>query len=336
MKVSVERNWNHYFKHFDKVPDIYFHEEYLNLYADNETIPQCGIVQDGSDFLLFPFLRREVPDKPLFFDFETVYGYGGPIFNSDDPAFLAEAIAALKQKLKADNYIAGFIRCHPLEQNYELIKGETALNRETFGISLDFKDESELYASIKSKQRNTIRKASKSLRIEESTTENDLAIFGNHYRSSMQEKLVDDFYLFDDDYFKSFVNLDSRILWAYEDNKPISAALFIEGIDWAHYHLAWTDQDHKGKGAASLILFEAAKRFATEAKQILHLGGGSTKDINDSLLRFKKSFAGLNFEFYTASWVLNNEVYDEVCAEWEKRNTEKADQFKSICLKYRF
>ena len=77
--VEIRDTWN---KYLDLIPDnkrdVYFFEEYVKLYQDDISKALCVVAQENDNILLLPIIRRQFE---TFFDFETPYGYGGPLVN---------------------------------------------------------------------------------------------------------------------------------------------------------------------------------------------------------------------------------------------------------------
>lgn len=83
MKILFTPHWNWYFSYFSNEQyDVYFKEEYVYLYETPTEKPYCAVIYENDSYMLFPFLKREFTyNEKTFFDFETAYGYGGPICN---------------------------------------------------------------------------------------------------------------------------------------------------------------------------------------------------------------------------------------------------------------
>ena len=90
MNIEIAIHWNEYFKSFSlEKKDVYFTEQYVKLYETDTERAECFVCQEGDKVLLFPFLARtfEFQGKQ-YKDFETAYGYGGPLCNSEDYEFV--------------------------------------------------------------------------------------------------------------------------------------------------------------------------------------------------------------------------------------------------------
>lgn len=89
MKILFTPHWNRYFSYFSNEQyDVYFKEEYVYLYETPTEKPYCAVIYENDSYMLFPFLKREFTyNEKTFFDFETAYGYGGPICNVNNESF---------------------------------------------------------------------------------------------------------------------------------------------------------------------------------------------------------------------------------------------------------
>ncbi|HRZ50243.1 MAG TPA: hypothetical protein P5338_12695, partial [Bacteroidales bacterium] len=68
---------------------------------------------------------------------------------------------------------------------------------------------------------------------------------------------------------------------------------------------------------------------------MLHLGGGSTRDPYDSLLKFKKGFSGHTARFYIGKKIHNPVVYCEVMEAWKQKYPALASRIGHRLLAYR-
>ena len=113
--IGFTEHWNQY---LESIPanqqDLYFREEYVRLYETESEKACCFVFQKDISILLFPFLRREFVYKgKTYYDFETAYGYGGPISNDHSEEFMTAALQAMVTEACEYNYVCGFTRFHP-------------------------------------------------------------------------------------------------------------------------------------------------------------------------------------------------------------------------------
>ena len=154
--------------------------------------------------MLFPYLCRTFEfHGEDYHDFETAYGYGGPVWNNADDTFKEKALRFMVEELGKQHYIAGFVRFHPLLQNQEVFDtaGRLIADRHTVAINLDQSMDDVWSNEIHSKNRNVIRKAKKAgcTFVVDDKYEH-LDDFIRLYDSTMDKLSADGFYYFDDNY----------------------------------------------------------------------------------------------------------------------------------------
>ena len=340
MHIEITDTWN------DKLAlltqgqkDIYFSEPYVKMAANGNETPLCAICEDGTSVLLLPFLRGEYKG---YFDFETAYGYGGPITNSLNQEWIKQALNVLGSYFSSRNYLVGFVRFHPLLNNSEFCRGVCTVidDRKTVAIDTSVSEEEIWMKQISSKNRNMIRKAEKNGLVFERDDEfKYLEQFKRLYNTTMTRLDAEDFYFFDDDYYKRFVDIfkgKGFLGCIKKDDEVISAALFMYENEFGHYHLAGSNRGYSSLGANNLLLWKVACEMHKEGIREFHLGGGTNGDEENSLFKFKSSFSSNLKQFSIGKMIFNKSAYDAVCAEWAANNPEKTEKYKNFLLKYRY
>jgi len=322
--------------------DVYFTEEYCKLHTFARRESLAFVYEDKDSIYILPILVGEIPESGGFFDFETPYGYGGPVTNNDDQSFIESAERQLVRDCQGAGIIAGFVRFHPVLDNAHLTAGAFTIipDRRTVAIDLSGDDLDLWENQLHSKNRNTIRKA----RHNGFTFVADesflfLEDFKRLYRQTMQRNVADEFYNFEDDYFgglasqlkgRAFIGIVQHM------NTPVAAAIFLYDGPWAHYHLAGSDYEAAKKGANNLLLYESALYLRNKGARVLHLGGGTDQSENNSLLNFKRKFSPRTFQFSIGRCIFMEDLYEQLCAKWEKTCPDKVAEFGHMVLKYRF
>jgi hypothetical protein len=344
MEIEIRTHWNDLLATFPlAMKDVYFTEEYVKLYENEAEKAACFVYKDGDCVMLFPFLSRAfVFQGRTFKDFETAYGYGGPVCNNEDDAFLTRALAAFKDNCNAHGYVAGFVRFHPLLQNQKHFDsiGRLLPERKTVAINLDQPMDDVWKNEIHSKNRNVIRKAEKEgCRFVVDEKYEHLADFIRLYDSTMDKLSADTFYYFDDKYYKNLAKgIPDSFLGCVEDadGEIISAAIFMYSGTYGHYHLSGSDKSRLNLSPNNFMLWDAAQELQRRGVKQFHLGGGSTSDEDNSLFLFKRRFSKDTCQFYIGKLVFDEEAYDTICKDWEERNPEKAGHFEHHLLKYKY
>lgn len=343
MTSIITEHWNSYLSQFPtEKRDEYFTEEYIRLYDDNNQKAVCFVYEDNGKVLIFPYLLRSFEfEGYTYHDFETAYGYGGPIANVDNREFTDKALHTFLDECKAQNYVAGFVRFCPLLKNYELCDGifPILMDRHTVAMFLDMPIDDVWMQEIHTKNRNVIKKGAKEGLIFEADYDfKYLPEFIDLYNATMDKLDADGFYYFDDSYYQQLVStMPNKFLGVvkYED-KIVSAAIFFYTEVYGHYHLSGSDKKALRLMPNNFMLWNAAKELNSKGIKLFHLGGGTTSSDDDSLLSFKCKFSKSLYDFYLGKIVFNEDIYSKVCTEWEAKNPKRKETFKHFLLKYKY
>jgi hypothetical protein len=343
VEIFVTNKWGSYLSEFsDEFRDIYFEEDYVKLYENDNEEAVCFIYKNESNIFLFPFLRRKfMYNHTVLYDFETAYGYGGPIIKKTDDNFFKEALDEFYSYCKLSNYVAGFVRFHPFLDNYKYydIIGEIIHDRKTVSINLSLSENEIWMNEIHAKNRNTIKKGiKKELLFVVDEEYKYLDKFIELYSKTMQRLDADNFYFFKDDYYKRLKKQlkNSFLGLVFKDDKIISAAIFFYSKNYGHYHLSGSDVQYSSFGANNYMLYNAALELKHRGIKKFQLGGGTTSSDNDSLLKFKERFSHSQDEFVIGKTIFNQDVYKALCDEWILNNPQKTTDYKYHLLKYKY
>lgn len=341
MNIKICNNWNSY---LEKIPeekkDIYYTEEYTKLYEIGTDRAMCVICEEGNNLLLMPFLRRKIDQ---YYDFETAYGYGGPITNVTSLEWIHTALEETKKYFIKKNYICGFIRFHPLLGNALICKNamEVIFDRHTIAVDMEPDIEKIWNMQISSKNRNMIRKAEKlglNYRICYDYNSDVLDQFVSLYKGTMNRLNADEFYYFNKNYYHKFLkklNGNAFIGMIELDNTIIGSAIFMVGHQYAHYHLAGSNRCFSSYGVNNYLLWNTIKELKKYDIKKFHLGGGTGHSSEDTLLRFKKSFSKSEEDFYIGKWIFNTDAYMKICRNWEEKYPDLISLYGSRLQKYR-
>lgn len=349
MHCEITDAWNQYLALIPpENKDIYYSEEYVKLYCNgSDEKALCIICTEGAQVLLMPYIRREVTGynrvlNHCYYDFETAYGYGGPISNATDIKWIYNALICMNRFFASEHYLCGFVRFHPLLNNQQYCEKAMQVLYDRNTVCIDtFQTEEEIWTGqISSKNRNMIRKAEKNGCVFKAEYDfASLSEFQQLYEKTMRRLSADAFYFFGDEYFNSLKEglcKHSFLGTVRMNGELICAAIFLYSTDYGHYHLEGSDSRYSSLGANNFLLWHAAKEMRTLGVQRFHLGGGYNSDLENSLLKFKKAFSNHLTDFYIGKNVFDWTKYQAVCESWEKRNPEKVDLYKNRLLKYRY
>lgn len=340
MKSLITEKWNSYLQKYKaSQKDLYYSEEYVKLYETSDSKALCAVCYENENVLMMPFIRKEVDG---FYDFETAYGYGGPLSNVDQQDWIDAALEEMKALFAQEKYVCGFIRFHPLLENAKYCKEHIQIifDRNTVAINTVEREEQIWSNQITSKNRNMIRKAEKNGLVYAS--EYDMASldeFVKLYTATMERLGAEEFYFFDANYYRSFADSLSGKAFlgtVRKDGELICAALFMYSDDYGHYHLEGSNHAYSSLGANNLLLWKTALEFNKIGVKEFHLGGGYNSEPDNSLLKFKKSFSSNRKDFYIGKWIFNEKKYAELKEDWMKKYPEKIEKYGRMLLCYRY
>ncbi|MBR1796592.1 MAG: peptidoglycan bridge formation glycyltransferase FemA/FemB family protein [Clostridiales bacterium] len=265
----------------------------------------------------------DIADSPTFkalltpreyYDFETPYGYGGPLCDSAIPensqkCFLKE----INEYAHANGIISQFVRFHPLLMNHEdaPLVFETRYLHDT--IFIDTESPELIMQNMDSKNRNMVRKAAKNGVTIERRSIDQYQDFLPIYFETMEKDDAEEYYFFGEDYFKAQLELKNNacIFYALLEGKPIAAAIMYYNDRFIHYHLAGTHTEYRKFAPSNLLLYETACWASEQGIKKFHLGGGITQD--DNLFGFKKQFnKNGRLPFVIGRTIFNNSSYDKL------------------------
>lgn len=342
MNIKIEEHWNEVLDTFLPAErDIYLREEYVRLYETDTEKSVCCVVNDGEQTMLFPFLSRTFDYRgERLHDFETAYGYGGPIWHHADDQFKAAALQMMVDDLKNQNYVAGFVRFHPLLNNYQVFSvGKVIKDRKTVAIDLSLNENDIWMQEIHTKNRNVIKKGEKNgLTFVVDDDFQYLPEFVRLYDATMDKLTADDFYYFKQQYYEEYVKTlpNSFLGIVLCDDKMVSAAIFMYEGEYGHYHLSGSDVSALKLSPNNFMLWHAALELKRRGVKVFHLGGGTTSAEDDSLFCFKSRFSKHIYQFCLGKLIFNEHLYHDICTDWEIKNPDKVEHYKHFLLKYKY
>ena len=204
MYIEIVNQWNAYLNSFSAgQKDIYFSEEYVRLAANKQETALCAFCKDGEKIMLFPFLRSTYKE---YYDFETPYGYGGPISNTSDNDWNEKALKEMMKCFSFEEDIYSNIIIYPLLQNYVIRKNVVHVFDDRKTVSIDTSiSEQEIWNNFVSSAQRQVHKAERNGLVFERDNEfKYMEEFKKLYNSTMSRLNADDFYYFNDEYYNNF------------------------------------------------------------------------------------------------------------------------------------
>lgn len=301
---------------FDSLPDHMrwptLSPDYVVADARRDASASPLFLVDESDdgLLLHAVLESAIPDGSAR-DWQSAYGYGGPLVLGLEGEQLARAWQRVDSVAMERGIVAEFVRFHPGLDNQTSYPGTSRADRAVVEIDLGVPD---LLASYLGRGRTAVRKAQREgLQARWLSPEQALAQFPEFYRRSMAEIGAGEFYHFDDAYFSGLLTLPgARTLAITRGQVLLSMAVLLFGPVQVEYHLSGTSPDGRLLGATNLLLHTAAETAKAEGLCRLYLGGGTTSSPDDALLRFKSSFALPRHTFHIGYRVHDERIYNRL------------------------
>ena len=329
--------------------DIYFTPNYHKIQEiNNFGKAECFVFKKGNEFVLFPYLKNEISSKfeldTLYYDIESVYGYSGPISNSDNKKLIQEFNDAFEKYCVENNIVCGFTRYHSLI-NTELNNSYTEnkiFDRQTVWVDTDQSIYDIWDNEISSKNRNIIRKAKQnkcSIQILSNPSDQEIVTFVETYHNTMKSVNADDYYFFSYEYIKNSFKLLNKNTYLFnvlnENGQIMCTSMFFHYKDYFHYHLS-ARTEFADNTSNNFLLYKAVQFAQNLNAKYFHLGGGRSKDENDSLFKFKSSFSNQRSNFYIGKKIYLPVIYNEIILKWNNENPDKSEKYKNILLRYKF
>lgn len=308
-------------------PDIYYDTNYGRLYEGTEGGEYVKYTCSASaGTIIHPFIKRPIPwiiDGKQYFDIVTPYGYGGPLITElygDSRLLIEEFRQAFEAYCQSEGIICEFIRFHPLYENALYCKGQYDVTCNRHTVAVDLTDPTFFSTQFDAKCRNMVRKAEKlGVAVEIDSELTTIDSFTDIYYKTMAKRSANDYYFFKHDYFhriRDELKGESLIVNAVYEGEIVASSMFLyTSRSYAHYHLSATKPEFYKLAANNLIIMAACGELRKNGCTWLHLGGGLSSEVDDSLLAFKRSFGRLDKnkkEFYIGKKIWNEKAYDQV------------------------
>lgn len=306
--------------------DVYFSPAWqvTGTAALGDGKPILFTAEDGEDLLAHPTLMRTIPGAAHHRDFETAYGYGGPVATTTDAAFLARAWEAYAGFAREAGGVAEFIRCHPLLGNERLLAGsaEVLFDRETVVVDLSGGRDGLLQRSAGQHRRNLKKAEAAGISVSRVDIERGMPAFRAIYQQTMARAGASAFYHFGDAYFEALTGLGPErlaLFIARRNEAPIAGALVLLSAPTLHYHLGGAFEDDLSLRPMNALFQGIFEWGQANAYERIHLGGGRRPEADDSLLRFKGTLGRDRARYFIAKRVLDPAGYETLAADWCRR-----------------
>ncbi|MBI2058264.1 MAG: peptidoglycan bridge formation glycyltransferase FemA/FemB family protein [Nitrospirae bacterium] len=323
-----------------KAGDVYYEISYLAATADHDggRITLC-LYRHAQGLVIHPFVLRPLKGLPLGgssprpqFDLTSPFEYGGPVAYAETPMDVSDVRSDFRRDFsefcEAEGIVSEFVRFHPLLRNHEDWNGYFDLRGPSPHPVIDLRKGPDgiLNGFAKSARRDVRIAQRRGIQVTRvPMTGPNLSIFCGIYWGTMERRRAKSFYYFSSDYFSRLGGLDDRWVSLYfardEGGRVLSAALFLHGDKYVHYHLAGTLEGVNPLCPGELLMFTAASEMAEAGKEWLHLGGAAADQ--DGLLRFKSKFARTRVDYFIGERIHDPVAYARLEEEWAAEHPPK-------------
>lgn len=299
--------------------DVYYSYEYGKLWSNHESGElMAAYYKEGSTQIFYPFIKRKISiiDESLY-DIVTPYGYGGPLIQGS-----TENVQNFYDKFslycRENNIITETIRFHPLKDNQRNFANSMDVQyiRKTTAVDLSLPLEviRKNYSSMVKRNIKKGKKEGITCFLAENNLEN-IMIFMDLYKETMDRNHASPFYYFDEQYFieqvKDTNESKTYLLFAEYDQNIVAAVMVIVGSEFSHYHLGASKTDYLHVRPNNMLFDFMIEFCHSKGSSLLHLGGGYQED--DGLFHFKASFTNHNhYDYFIGKKIHCQEAYEDL------------------------
>ena len=303
--------------------DFYHTQAYHNIENEETFRSLLLVAKFNEDFIAFPIIIRPI-ENTQYFDCTSVYGYAGAISNKKIKDLSQDHIDYFQKEvwqfLKNNKIVSAFSRLHPLIKNKSIFSNFGELIDLNNVVVIDLRVEEEIQRAHyrKSTSYDIKQLQKKGFVVTEAKTKEDVDAFIAIYKQTMLRVNAKEYYFFDEAYFKKLLtseDFNSKLLIAKSGDIVCAGALFIVTNKIMQYHLAGTLNEFVKVSPMKLIIDEARKIGSSLHLDYLFLGGGQSKDENDTLYKFKSGFSDLNYRFQTWNLIVDINTYNKLVIE---------------------
>lgn len=308
--------------------DIYFEPNYGKLYEKIEKGTSI-FYEFSNEYGLITNLciKREIPivleGDESYYDITTPYGYGGPVIQEVIEGKEKELIEGYYENFSRfcleNNIVSEFIRFHPVIKNEKPFKDIYEIEglRKTVGTDLkNFEDPFQEEFS-KSARKNVRKAMREGVTYEVNTDPQSVDEFIDIYYNTMDRNEAEAYYYFDKEYFERCLEYfpDNIItVKAIYNEETIAMGFYLVYGKYIHTHLSGTLDGFLHLSPAYVLRYALTEWGKENNYHLIHHGGATTNDENDSLFRFKKRFGNhTEFNFSVGRKIWNQAVYDKLC-----------------------
>jgi hypothetical protein len=281
------------------------------------------VYREGACSIALPLLLRRIADVPGLeacgaVDATSVYGYPGPIVSGTaSPSVIKGFQDALADALRQRDVVSVFSRLHPLLPQAGCLQGIGQIETAGPTVAIDLRrPPEEQRAGYRRNHKHGINKLRRlGVECHVDPTFAHLDDFIRLYHGTMARVEATSYYFFDRMYFERLQAALGERLHLYVCNlggEVICGGLFVHTGDIIQYHLGASDERYLNLAPMKLAFDTVRQDFSARGAAWFHLGGGLGAQ-RDSLFHFKSGFGGEERLFCLWKWVVQEDLYDELC-----------------------
>jgi hypothetical protein len=352
---SCDPLWNIYLYSF---PEVYHDINYSSQYhqvmeAKGDGKPELFIAEENGKLYFHPYMIKQIKNigktviTEEIYDIQSVFGYTGPIVNTNDSNFINIATRLFENVSRERKIIVEFIRFNPLLRNHLSINSapnlEVILLKEYVYVNLMI-PEDQIFRKYHSKLRENLHSAGRDhswdlvISKEKDFYCQVVSLIEDHLRFLR----VDKYYHGTTEYYDRLYQMvlaNGQVFGAIEkeSGELLSGEIFVFDKGTVYYlHTAYKSRDPRTSSIHKLLIHKAFIYFQSKGFCNVCFGGGVSNSPEDSLIKYKKKFSGYTENFYIGKRILNTELYDKVNGIWEKEYPHLIEKRNNLVLKYRF
>ena len=302
--------------------DVYFTPNYAHAMAPKDSVVEALLYEDSGEVLFMPITRRAIPGERGLSDFETPYGYSGPLASSRDPDFLARGWSSFAEKGKEAGIIAGLVRSNPLLDNWECVVPELhkiVTQRSTVLLSSGKSVEDVVSTYPPGLRKRLARARRKGVRVVRSGVES-LREFSAIYSRRMREVGASEDYFVAEKQMRALFSSPHIIADLYvcldAQGETVGGAITLGGSRFLNYHLSASRTSARDLSPNDVLRHAVIERFTRTNFETLNFGGGTTDEADDSLLAFNRKFSAEEATYFAGGVVFWPTQFTAVKSRW--------------------
>ncbi|MBS9463877.1 GNAT family N-acetyltransferase [Flagellimonas sp. 389] len=320
LQVVTDKNqWLHLLKEVGDF-DFYHTHDYHSLSKLEEEEPKLIVYRNQDKTILLPLLIRPVKNTK-YFDATSVYGYAGPLTKNITKEFDPRDFhLKLTSFLNDENIVSVFTRLNPFIPYQKQVLKELG-NIDELGkvVYIDLmQEESDQISGYSKITKRYLKKLEKLCYVKRSNHQKDILKFVNLYYENMDRVDAGSEYYFEESYFFKLVNsseFQAELVFIHmkDTHKAIAAAIIVKTNGAiVQYHISGTLMKHLKISPIRFLIHKMRMNSVEENYRFFNLGGGLGGQ-NDSLFQFKSSFSKNYRNFGVWKFVVDQNVYSDLC-----------------------